>query len=52
VTWLVRLTFLAPDIVTAILTGWYPRELTAAKLRADTRLPLDWAEQRTRLGFA
>jgi site-specific DNA recombinase len=51
-TRVVRLTFLAPDIVAAILAGKQPPELTANKLMADTRLPLDWREQRTVLGFA
>jgi DNA invertase Pin-like site-specific DNA recombinase len=51
VTRLLRLTFLAPDIVTRILSGRHPPELTARKLMADTRLPLDWNEQRTLLGF-
>jgi site-specific DNA recombinase len=48
---LVRLTFLAPDIVAAILAGKQPAGLTANKLMADTRLPLDWRKQRTTLGF-
>ena len=48
---LVRLAFLAPDIVTAILDGRKPVTLTANKLMADTRLPIDWAEQRRALGF-
>jgi site-specific DNA recombinase len=39
-------------IVAAILVGKQPAELTANKLMADTRLPLDWREQRTALGFA
>jgi site-specific DNA recombinase len=52
VTRLLRLTFLAPDIVTSILAGRQPPELTARKLMADTRLPLDWNEQRSQLGFA
>ena len=52
VTRLLRLTFLAPDIVSAILTGRQPPELSARKLMADTRLPLDWNEQRKLLGFA
>jgi site-specific DNA recombinase len=43
------LTFLAPDIVAAILAG--KQGLTANKLMADTRLPLDWSEQRSALGF-
>jgi hypothetical protein len=37
-TRVVRLTFLAPDIVAAILAGRQPPELTANKLMADTRL--------------
>lgn len=52
VTRLLRLTFLAPDIITAIVAGRQPPELTARKLMADTRLPLDWNEQRSQLGFA
>ena len=48
---LVRLAFLAPDIVTAILDGRQPADLTANKLMADTRLPIDWTEQRRVLGF-
>ncbi len=51
-TRLFRLTVLAPDIVSAILSGRHPPELTARKLMDDTRLPLDWNEQRRSLGFA
>jgi site-specific DNA recombinase len=51
-TRLFRLTVLAPDIVSAILSGKHPPELTARRLMDDTRLPLDWNEQRRRLGFA
>ena len=51
-TRLFRLTLLAPDIVSAILGGKHPPELTARKLMDDTRLPLDWNEQRRSLGFA
>jgi len=50
-TRLVRLTFLAPDIVAAIVAGKQPAGLTANKLMADTRLPLDWRDQRAALGF-
>ena len=46
VTRLVRLAFLAPDIVTAILSGRHPPQLTANRLMDDTRLPLDWSAQR------
>ena len=51
-TRLLRLTMLAPDILSAILCGQHPPELTARRLMDDTRLPLDWSEQRRRLGFA
>jgi site-specific DNA recombinase len=50
-TRLFRLTLLAPDIVSAILSGSHPPELTARRLMDDTRLPLDWNEQWRRLGF-
>jgi hypothetical protein len=46
VTRLLRLAFLAPDIVTAILNGRHPPQLTANRLMDDTRLPLDWTAQR------
>lgn len=46
VTRLLRLAFLAPDIVTAILNGRHPPQLTANRLMDDTRLPLDWSAQR------
>ena len=52
VTRLFRLTFLAPDIVKDILDGRHPPTLNAARLLKDSRLPLDWDEQRAALGFA
>ena len=51
-TRLYRLTILAPDIVSAILSGKHPAELNARRLMDDTRLPLDWNEQWRCLGFA
>ena len=51
-TRLFRLTILAADIVSAILSGKHPPELTARRLMDDTRLPLDWKDQRRCLGFA
>jgi hypothetical protein len=51
-TRLVRLSYLAPDITEAILDGRQPRDLTADKLLAHSRLPLGWHEQRSVLGFA
>jgi site-specific DNA recombinase len=51
-TRVLRLTYLAPDITRAILEGRHPRDLTAQKLLAHSRLPLSWSEQRRILGFA
>jgi site-specific DNA recombinase len=51
-TRVVRLSYLAPDIIQAILEGRQPRDLTAQKLLAHSRLPLGWHDQRTALGFA
>jgi hypothetical protein len=50
-TRLVRLTLLAPDIDAAILAGKQPAGLTANKLMVDTRMSLDWRDQRAALGF-
>ena len=49
-TGLVRLNYLAPDIVAAILDGTQPPELTCTKL-TGANLPMDWALQRRLLGF-
>ena len=46
-----RLAYLAPDIVTAILDGRQPPGLTANMLMKNTRLPFRWKAQRKRLGF-
>lgn len=47
---LARLNFLAPDIVTAILEGRQPVELTTrALLRGE--LPIEWSKQPRALGF-
>jgi hypothetical protein len=52
-TSLVRLSYLAPDIVRALLEGRQPIELTATRLlRLSKDLPHDWSEQRHVLGFA
>ena len=50
---LVRLSFLSPEIVRAILAGQQPVELTPTRLVMLSRtLPHDWQEQRRLLGFA
>jgi site-specific DNA recombinase len=43
---LLRLSFLAPDIVEAILQGKQPSEVTANRLTTMPKIPADWAEQR------
>ncbi len=50
---LMRLSYLSPEIVRAILVGQQPIELTPTRLVALSRnLPHDWQEQRRLLGFA
>ena len=49
-TRLIRLSWLAPEIVDAILAGRQPRGLTARSL-LSAELPLDWAGQKVVLGF-
>ena len=47
---LVRLSCLAPDIVTAIVEGRQPEAFTANRL-SMLELPLAWSEQRKAIGF-
>ena len=50
---LVRLSYLSPEIVGAILVGQQPVELTSTRLVMLSRnLPHDWQEQRRLLAFA
>jgi DNA invertase Pin-like site-specific DNA recombinase len=51
-TRMLRLSFLAPDITLAIIHGRQPIELNARKLMADTRVSIEWHEQRAGLGFS
>lgn len=50
---LIRLAFLAPDILQAIMDARQPAGLSAAALLQECRrgLPLDWQQQREALGF-
>jgi DNA invertase Pin-like site-specific DNA recombinase len=48
---IIRLAFLAPDIVKAILDGRQPIELTSRRLMRIGELPLEWHRQRRLLGF-
>ena len=51
-TALVRLSYLAPDIVRALLEGRQPIQLTPTRLlKLSKDLPHDWREQRRFLGF-
>ena len=51
-TSLIRLSYLAPDIVRALLEGRQPIELTPTQLlRLSKDLPHDWSEQRHVLDF-
>ena len=47
---LVRLNYLAPDIITSILDGTQPSDLTARKLMQHD-IPMDWTLQRRMLRF-
>jgi hypothetical protein len=47
-----KLSFLAPDIIAAILEGKQPVHLTARRLLRMPDLPIRWSEQRQLLGFA
>jgi hypothetical protein len=46
-----RLAYLAPEIIEAIIEGWQPPESTANKLVRLKNLPIGWADQREYLGF-
>jgi hypothetical protein len=48
---LVRLSFLAPGIIAAILKGQQPAALTRQKLVRMADLPMHWELQRLALGF-
>lgn len=49
-THLVRLNYLAPDIIASIRDGTEPSDLTTKKLMSEN-LPMDWGLQRRLLGF-
>jgi site-specific DNA recombinase len=49
---LVRISWLAPDIIAAIMDGTQPANLTGRKLTRANAIPLDWPNQRKMFGFA
>lgn len=48
---LLRIAYLAPDIVKAILDGRQPVQLNRQRLARATSLPIDWQAQREMFGF-
>jgi hypothetical protein len=48
----VRLGFLAPQLVQSILRGRHPLELSAKQLSLQVTLPNEWKDQMARLGTA
>lgn len=49
---LVRISWLAPDIIAAIMDGTQPVDLTGRNLTRANAIPLDWPSQRKMFGFA
>ena len=49
---LLRLSYLAPDIIASILDGRQPPAFTANTLQRNSMLPLSWTEQKRQFGFA
>jgi len=48
---MIRLGFLAPDVVKAVLTNRHPPQLTAKRLSLRTKLPNLWKDQLSLLGI-
>jgi hypothetical protein len=48
---LIRLAFLAPDIVESIVEGRQPTSLTAEALSRHIEMPLEWRAQKTALNI-
>ncbi|MFT5330910.1 MAG: site-specific DNA recombinase [Parasphingorhabdus sp.] len=49
---LTRLSFLAPDIISAIIDGSQPENLTGRRILRMGNIPLCWKAQRAMLGFS
>ena len=45
-----RMNYLAPDIVTAIVDGVYPKKMSLNQI-FEKEIPLLWSEQRIKYGF-
>jgi hypothetical protein len=48
---ILKLSFLAPDVVQTMLRDNHPHDVTAKRLANDTQLPPSWSDQRALLGF-
>ena len=48
---MIPLSYLAPNIVEDILSGYQPADLTARRLKYLSSLPMNWQDQRQFLGF-
>ena len=48
---IMKMTYLAPDIVAAIVDGSYPKTLSVNKI-VESEIPTLWTEQRIKYGFA
>jgi hypothetical protein len=51
-TRILRLSFLAPEILKSILRDQHPIDLSAKRLANETRLPVAWDAQRALLGIS
>ena len=51
ISYRIKLAFLAPNIVEAIMCGQQPVDLTAQKLIRGVDIPMEWDQQRRILGF-
>ena len=51
-TRVLRLSFLSPDIVSAVLADRHPIGLNAQRLARLSDLPIAWPDQRARLGLS
>lgn len=49
---LLRISWLAPDILSAVVEGRQPVALTGRRLLRTANIPLEWQQQRELLGFA
>ena len=49
---MIRMSYLAPSIVEAIVAGRQPATLTRKQIVTTNRIPSEWSQQRTVFGFA